>query len=184
MHILYNFIVSKKINKTRIAVIILIALILAGIGIGCALIGIKDFEYIEEYNIVNDKYTFEMSENLGIISWNDETEYIENNSNEVTIIVKHSNHYNTKYYINNEKLHFHCYHDDSKMFEIINNTIEDLKNKKIVNYDKIKIYVYSSKENIKKIKENSKDEGGLILTNPINEDDGLILTNTLEETEE
>lgn len=170
LEILYNFIVSKKTNKTRVAVIILITMILAGISIGSVLIGLRNFESIEKYVITDeryqeDKYTFEMKDDLKITNYTSKIKYIENNSEEVTVIIKHSSHYDTDYSINGNNLLFSCYQNNSKILQMINDLVEDVNNKWIVNYDKVEMYVYSSKENIEKLKENNETKGGLILSN-------------------
>lgn len=149
-------------------------MILVGISIGSVLIGLRKFEPIENYVIANekyteDKYTFDMKDDLKITNYTSQIEYIENDSNEVTVTIKHSNHYDTDYSITGNTIIFSCYQDNSKIIQIFNDLIEDMNNKWIVNYDKVEMYVYSSKENIEKIKGNNKRTGSFILSENVGE---------------
>lgn len=92
-----------------------------------------------------------MTENLSIDTYCN-IEYIENNSNKVTVIYEHSKYYETYYNIINQRIYF--YRGEANIHEIINDTIKDINNKEIKDYSKRKLYVYSSKENIEKIKNN------------------------------
>ncbi len=170
LELFYNFIVSKKCKKTRMALTFLVALVLAGIGIGISIIGFTRFEYIEEaekYQI-EDTYIIQMSDNLSIARWYD-IEYIEDNSNEITVKVKHSKY--TKANISNRNETVYIYHnsDGSKIFESLKEFYNDIQNKKIKNYyTSPKVYVYTSKENIEKIKQNEKEKHNQELEEKIN----------------
>ena len=50
LQILYNFITSKKNNKTRAFILLISSLILAGLGIGLFLVGLTKFNIVEEPN--------------------------------------------------------------------------------------------------------------------------------------
>ena len=153
----YNFIVSKKSKRTRMAISFVVALILAGISIGMILIGVTQFDIISATNIKNeieDVYEYEMSENLSINSWNCSVEYIEVDSSNIKIVIEHSKYSTT--YINkfDDTIEVYCNPDEAKTMELIRDVIKDINNKEIKEYPNPKMYVYASKENIEKIKEN------------------------------
>lgn len=159
LKILYYFIISKKSNKKTIGIIIISALVLIGIGTGAILGGLTQFEYVNANKKV-DEYTFEMTDKLLIWSRYFDIEYVENDLNNITIKFEHPEFYLTNCYMFNDKtyeydkIHLDCYEDNTKKLQAIRGAIADINSKKIRNYEKTKIYVYTSKENQEKIKQN------------------------------
>ncbi len=174
LELCYNFIVSKKSKKGKLAILFLISLVLAGIGIGMTCIGITSFNYIEspeEDNEIEEVYNIEMKDNLSIRHpYN--IEYIETDSNEIKIVVKHSRYYNVEIMNDNavnineilnrddisrenkiiNNIRIFLSEDNNKNMEKIRQVIKDINDKTIKNYSKYKVYVYTSKENIEKIR--------------------------------
>lgn len=156
LEICYNFIVSKKSKKNRMAIIILIALILAGLSIGMVCIGVTEFNYIEEAEYTEEKvYEVDMSNNLSISAWRN-IEFIETESENVKMVIKHSKYFTPKLSDENENMHIYFETEKTEIMQEIRSTIKDINNKEIRDYYNPKIYVYASKENIEKIKENSQ----------------------------
>lgn len=161
----YNFIVSKTSKKNRMAIIFLISLILIGLGSGLVLIGIKDFNFIEEIPndyIVEDTFEFDMTENLSInawrYSWDSGVEYIESDSNKIKVVVKHVKYQRCYYNLDSIKNTINIYgtQDNSMVMNFIRQMIDDINNKEFKNYDYIaETKVYASKENIEKLKQNA-----------------------------
>ena len=162
LELFYNFIVSKKCQKTRMAVTFLAALILAGIGIGTAIIGFTTFEFIdetEEKYQIEDTYTIQMSEELSFYGWYNQIEYIETDSNDINIKIKHSKYSKSSISNRNETVYIHYDSDGSKITEALREFYNDIQNKKIREYyTSPKVYIYTSKENINKIKQNEKEK--------------------------
>lgn len=159
LDLLYNFIVSKKSKKNVMAILFIISIAFAGIGIGMFLIGITKFNYIEDANInneVEDVYNIPMTENLSIIGWNSAIKFVETDSPDIKIVVKHSKYYKTNIYNEKETIELYCAQDDSKVMETIRDIIKDINNKEIKDYYNPTIYVYASKDNIEKMKQNQE----------------------------
>lgn len=154
LEVLYNFIVSKKNNKTRISIMLVAGLLIGGMSIGMILIGATKFDYVEDYDGNEDTYNVPMTENLCIDYWNNGIEYEETDSSDVKIIVKHSKFTRTEIHNENEVIDIYSYQDETKIMEQLRKTIEDINNKQIKGYANPKVYVYASKENIEKIKQN------------------------------
>lgn len=156
LQIIYNFIADKKNYKTRIAILLIGSLVLAGLSIGMILIGTTQFNIIEENNLeVEDTYNIQMTDNLTIGIPEPYIEYIENDSNEVKIVVNHSKYYKTTMENQNEVIYIFGNADNKDFMNKIRNLIKDINNKEIKNYNyDIKIKVYSSKSNIEKMKQN------------------------------
>ncbi len=175
----YNFIVSKKSKKGKLAILFLVSLVLAGMGIGMISIGIANFNYIEnpeENNEIEEVYNMEMKDALPIKHPYD-VEYIETDSSEIKIVVKHSKYYSAEI-INNRamsidevleehaqtgiiidqilgnSMEIYVSPNNTKKGDMIRQTIKDINNKEIKDYSNYKVYVYTSKENIKTIREN------------------------------
>ena len=88
---LYNFIVDKKIDKNKVGGIGLISIVMCGIGIGISLIGITQFDIINDPD--SDSYVekiieIDMEDEMFIYEAN--TEYIVSDIENVKIVVKHS----------------------------------------------------------------------------------------------
>ena len=160
LQILYNFITSKKNNKTRIFILLISSLILAGLGIGLFLVGLTKFNIVEEPNTnteVEETYNMQMTDNLSISGWNNNINYIETDSNEVKIVIQHSEYYKINLDNYNEILYIYTYQDNTKSMNLIRNVINDINNKEIKNYyNNPLIYVYTSKNNIEKMKQNKQ----------------------------
>lgn len=155
LEVLYNFIISKKSKKSRIAIILIIALLLAGIGIGMFCIGITEFDYI--YNLENAEETVfgvQMADDLSINYWNN-VEYIETEIANIKIVVKHPNHLEAYAKNDNEVINIGYRQKNENIMQEIRDSINDINNKKIRNYYPT-VYVYASKENIEKLISNGK----------------------------
>lgn len=89
-----------------------------------------------------------------------DVEYIENELDNITIRFECPEFCATNYSMQRGKkynyieISFDCYKDDTKIIQSFNSFIEDVNAKRIRKYERTKIYVFTSKENIKKIKQN------------------------------
>lgn len=158
LELCYNFIVNRKTKKNIMAILFIISLFLVGASIGFICIGITNFNYIENSEINNEieeVYNIEMRDNLSINSWRN-IEYIETDSKEVKVVVKHSKYYNINMINDRGNIYFAYTQDDTKIMEGIRQSIKDINNKEIKDYSSYTVYVYSSKSNLEKIEKNQK----------------------------
>ena len=164
LELFYNFIVSKKSKKTRMAISFVISLVLAGFSIGMILIGITNFNYITNNffsrdsnikNVIEDVYEYEMSENLSMnyIVYN--VKYVETDSNKVKIVVKHSKYIETDMMEYDETLEVQCRQSNNSTMELIRDKIKEINNREIIEEPYPEVYVYSSKANIEKMQKNT-----------------------------
>lgn len=159
LHILYNFIVNKKSKKNVFAIIFIVSLLIAGVGIGLACVGMTDFNYIEDAYKVEDVYTTEMIEGLKI-----ETAYyraivrhVETNSDEIKIVVNHSK-YDKIDFVKVSPNHIAIHWDNNAgEMENIRDIIKDINNKEIKIQDRSlpEIEIRTSKSNFDKIQKAS-----------------------------
>lgn len=162
---LYNFIVSKKSHKSRMAILFLISLVLIGVGVSTFMIGATRFDYtkeITEGHIVKDTYLFEMTDDLVIIPWEysylDEPEYVEVDSGEVTVEIEHSKFYSTNISTEGNIIKLYGSNDETKYMELIRDIIDDVNNRKIRDIQYFAdTKIYASKENIEKLKSNREN---------------------------
>jgi len=163
LKILFNFIISKNNKKHIIAIELIISLILAGISIGLIFIGITKFNYIENSEInteIEDVYITQMREKFYISNYVSEyfnLEYVETESPEIKIAVKHSRYYKVNFIEDSNVVYIHYTDDTTKIMEMVRNIINDINNKQNVKYDIPTIYVYASKDNIEKMQQNERN---------------------------
>ena len=154
LELFYNFIISKKSKKSRMAISFVVSLILAGISIGMILIGITKFNYITDSNaknVIEDVFEYDMSENLSMNYLAYNTEYIETDSNNVKIVVKHSKYIETDMIEYDETLEVQCRQSSNSTMELIRDKIKEINNREIIEEPYPEVYIYSSKANIEKM---------------------------------
>lgn len=159
LHILYNFIVNKKSKKHLFAIIFIVSLLLAGVGIGLICVGMTDFNYIEDTYKVEGIYTTEMVEGLKI-----ETAYyraivrhVETDSDDVKVVVNHSRYDKIDFVkVSPNHIAIHWDYNTGEM-ESIRDIIKDFNNKEIKIQDRSlpEIEIHTSKSNFDKIQKAS-----------------------------
>lgn len=157
--LLYNFIISKKNKKSKLFTSFLISLVLFGSGIGIISIDILNFDYIDNINDINYCEEFEiitMEEDMLFEDYYGVIEYVEENRNDIKIVYKHSKYYDI--IRNNEGKITYFYHtiniDNLEFFKVF---LNDFNDSKLIDYSRYKIIIYTSKENILKLKQNKQD---------------------------
>ena len=154
----YNFIVSKKTNKTKRAVMFISALVIAGISIGLICIGVTQFNFVEdtEGNSIEEVYEIKMADNLLFNVYGSAIKYVETDSDKIKIVVEHSKYYDVHFIESTEtRKSVHCFKDNTKFVEFIRDIIKDINNKEIKDYSIPMTHIYTSKENIQRILKNN-----------------------------
>lgn len=156
--IIYNFIISRKNKKNTISLIFITSIILLGIGIGISTTSILEFNIITDINSKNysiEEYILPMNNNLKIKNYYGEIEYIESNNNDIKIeIIKPEPFTIELYEYDVNSYYFNQYIKEDKIIDILKLIIKDINNKELVDYSNHKISIYTTKENIKILKEN------------------------------
>ena len=163
LYSIYNFIMSRSSKKGRVAIGFLSSLVTLGIGIAFIVFGVSNIDYID--NIENEKYytleykTLEMSEDLIFESyWYGGIEYIPSENEDIKIEIRHSNYVDwdlveteesTNRYVIQSSLK-----DDISEMDMYRVALNDIKDLKIVNYGICKVKVYTTEENIEKLRAN------------------------------
>lgn len=156
--ILFNFIINKKNKAKRILITFITSLLVCGIGVGITLIGLTNFNYIDDINneiYLQDELIIPMENDLKIYNItyynNEHIEYIEEDIKDIKIIYKHTKDYKLEKekYLNN--IYLRIINTNNNIPSITKEILTDINNKKIINYSKNKIYIYTSKENIEKL---------------------------------
>lgn len=158
--ILLNFVFNRQ-NKKKIMIwTFLISLIIAGIGSGLMFIGSLDFEISDGKEImITQSVEVEMHDNLVIsnIIEND-IEYIETNNQKIKIEYLLNKHSSSTYdlYDNAEYKQLYIYSENPEIFKMIKESINYLNDKKLLNQNSqlSDIKIYTTKENIEKIRAN------------------------------
>ena len=155
--VLYNFIINKKNNKRVLFISFILSLMIIGISSGFCMIGIKDFNYKSVLNsdkIKTTKYEYDTFDNI-FFNYPDDTDYIESELSNIVVEIKHSkNALVNKYEYEDGQVQLYVNYNDFHFFKLVNDIIDDINNKEIINYDDFEIKIYASKENIDKLKQN------------------------------
>ena len=156
LDIIYKFIVNVKVKKSLVGIILISSVFLGGISLGLVTISFKDFKVLKEYNSKYMSITEEKIDlNNGFIYDNGNVQYIETDSKDVKVEYEHASYCEVKSYK-------YFYNIECDNFNDLNKFIRMINDKVIVSPDYLKIKVYASKENMKKLKENKeKYEKGL-----------------------
>lgn len=81
--------------------------------------------------------------------------YIETDLDKVKIVVKHSKYVETSINEYDETLEIECRPTSTSTMEIVRDTIKEINNKEIIEPSYPEVYIYSSKENIEKMQNNT-----------------------------
>lgn len=155
-----NFVFNRKNDKKKMIWSFIISLVMFGVGIGLVIVGALNFEYIENDKSIlkTDYMEIDMKDNLIFGYHYPEVKYIESNNDNIKI------EYTLNKYceINHSDLSdnvFHMWASCENPIKLIKEVINNFNNKKIVsiNNQLQDVKVYTTKENIDKLKKNYKD---------------------------
>lgn len=169
LEFIYNLIFDRKYILNRIFIIFIISISLMGIGIGLSFVSISEFSYIDSYYNDKNSYMIEMDDNLllDFIKYNTDNIVIDDSLNNIKIDI--SNNllydiylYNYMSYNGNRDYNIYDISYNVNELELYKDIINNLRNKKIVNYDNdiydMKIYV--SRNNLLILKKNINHYNG------------------------
>ena len=173
LELFYNFIINKKSKKTRMAISFVIALILAGISIGMILIGITEFNIVEDNSssfTMKEVYEYDMTENLSLDFYKCAYKFIETDSDKVKIIVKHTEFSEVGIYNEHDVIGIYCNSDSEKIIDLIKTIIKDLNNKELRDYPGCaEVTICASKDNIETLIQNEIKKYELSIENELAE---------------
>ena len=155
LNLIYNFLKSIK-SRTKVLLIIFISsLILVGLGGGLFCIGLLDFKFIDGNDnptLIQTTEVLKMSDDLFIDHWS-RVEFVESSNNDLKIVYTHPSFYKVQYVEEgNNGIWFNDY--DVDVVLAIKSFIDNFNDKKLIAYNPYSITVYTTKENIDKLKEN------------------------------
>lgn len=157
--LILNFVFSRKNDKKKIIYSFIVSIIFVGIGSGLVFIGSLNFNYYkdDESMLKVGKIEYEMNDNLLFTALYDNTEieYIESNNSNVLLEYKINKSCEINYFDENK---VHLWGECQNPIKLANAFFKNLNHKKITPIDcSIKsIKVYTTKENIEKLKKNEE----------------------------
>lgn len=153
--IIFNFVTNHKINTTLYGKIFLISLLSFGVGTGLVFVDLPNYKMvnsIENSDYITEEKTIPMQEDL--VLDHRYINYLEPSTDtDLRIVTSHSKVYDTKIDIIDNYLYINVQGKDNP-FQAINTIIKDINNKKIVDYSNQEIKIYTTAENIAKLKAN------------------------------
>lgn len=168
LYIAYYFIASKKIKIKFVFITFIIGLVILGSSCGIMISELSKYEILDELPesavMTSKKYEYDMTEELfldtRIYSYYNNIEYKIDNTleNKVQINLEYYDKY-VNYEIKENEPYLYVALVDSNYTKLFDEVVNNLKSKKIYNYDKYNkqnIIITASETNIKKMKENEK----------------------------
>lgn len=163
IELIFDLIFSRKVKSTKVLITIITGIILCGAGIGVTSLELTEYSYINKMPPQAQKLSiikeFEMKDDLKIINYgySDINYVVDKNIKNIKIEVN--------YY--NESIKPLIYEDEALIridneaeeidFSMVNIIIDNLKNKKIYNYEtyyNYEVKIYANEKNINKLKTN------------------------------
>lgn len=158
LNIIYRFIVNQKTKKNPLAITFLISLITLGIGIGLtitSILNLKITDNLEHQSYNKIEYNIPMTEDTYINSYYKEIEYIESNNQDIKLVINKTDYFTiTLHEYPNNNYNFHYELSKENFPKLINQTIKDINNKEFIDYSNYEIKIYTTKDNINKLKQN------------------------------
>ncbi len=155
LDIIYNFVVNRKIKKLMLFIIFISSLVGIGIGFGLCFISGINFNISTDYSVKEEEY-LDMNDDMIIMNaWADDIEYIIEDRDNIRIEIYHSDFFVKDIDKDDNYIHVGIDNNYDNVMEIIRKEIEDINDKKIVNYNSYKVKIYASSDNINKIKDNN-----------------------------
>ncbi len=146
IHLFYCFINNRKYSYKFVERVLLSSIITLGLGIGISLYSLAHFDY--KVDKVEEEIIVPMNDNIKGTWYHI---YQVENRNDLRIVSTHSKYYKLFYDENtNDLYNDYIYEDRYKEFK---NIITDLNNKKIIDYRTDYITIYTSQENIDKLRQ-------------------------------
>lgn len=136
---------------------------LIGLGVGCSFItiGLSNVNFLSDVekssNFIKEEKLLSMSDNLVIDVRNlDDINYIESDISDVRVEIWHSKFYDIdiRDYHNDNKHLIHWGSNYSNCLNVLRSYVKDINNLEFIDYTKIKVNIYASKNNISKLQEN------------------------------
>lgn len=155
INILFNFIISHKIIWKLLFIMFISSLLVLGSGIGMTAIGFTKFDLVEDYSVVDEKI-IPMEEDYFVHERYDgnELEFVESENSDLRITVSHAKDMYSNIEVVDNNIHAYAYTDFDNVFEVIRGQLDEINKMKIHNYDRYKVTIYTTKENIETLKNN------------------------------
>ncbi|MBR6949761.1 MAG: helix-turn-helix domain-containing protein [Bacilli bacterium] len=155
LSVLFNFIIGHKNKFGLIFISFIISLLILGSGIGCASIGFTKFDFVEDYSVVDEKI-IPMRDNYIVHERYDgnELKFVESDNSDLRITISHATNMYSSVDVNDNYINAYAYSNYDNVFEVIRGQLDEINKMKIHNYNRYKVTIYTTKENIEILKNN------------------------------
>ncbi len=154
LYILFYFIFSRKIKWKIVFITFIGSLIIFGTGCGMGFIGFSEFKFLKDKSIESTE-VISMNDHLIIPNYRvEKLKFVETDFNDIKIVAHHSNYYQLVVEKEDNFIHIYLgykYEDTLKQFR---SQLQNINKKELIDYDSYEITIYTSIENIKKLKDN------------------------------
>jgi hypothetical protein len=146
LELLYNFIVNRKLSKTRVFIVSILSVVILGLGLGTSVMSFNSFEYLNEQNVDNIKDIYKIDMNNELYLGFHSVTYVEKDIKNIEIDIEHSKYFDVDFYEYENSVGSYSYTSFKVSMDLIKKIIKDINDKKIINYDdSYKVIVYANK---------------------------------------
>lgn len=153
----YNFIFNHKSKKKRLAIIFLLSLIIFGASIAIIPMSATKYEFIKsndnEYYIQKEQI-IEMKPNTTFIETH-RIKYIEENRKDIRLVLNYTKYEEYEIDEYNGEYRIYIYFKGEESLNLVKDILKMINKKEVLYNTQDEILIYTSKENIEKLKENS-----------------------------
>lgn len=162
LDVIYSFIANKK-SKKKNGLAFICSLIFIGVGFALITLGITKIEYINDIDnsdyYITTEEVIDMNKSLVFTDYYNmiDINYIASNNSNIKIEYKHSKYYDLV--LNQDKENnFNVISISNSLnaddLKLVKAYVNDLKNLKVIDYNQTEVNIYTTQENIDKLKEN------------------------------
>ena len=154
--LIFDFIINRKPRFRVLITSFIISLILFGTGSGLSVSWIKDIKVINSYDekhIIRDVIEYNMEDDL-YLNIGSRIKYIESDNNNIKIEYDHTKYIDIDFYKNNNMIDYNYGITETDTTNMIKDVLSSFNEKVIFDPYYLNINVYTTKENIEKLKNN------------------------------
>lgn len=150
---LYNFVFGRKINKKLLIYTFVSSVVAIGVGIGMFILGLFFFDTVDLNDVSYcEKEIILKSDRLDYVDY-DNVVFVSNDSDDIRIVLRSSKYYDYHFYVDiYKRLRLYGDVDGDNLFEFVHTLVDDINERRLVDYSDYQIIIYTSQDNIDRLR--------------------------------
>lgn len=150
---LYNFVFGRKINKKLLIYTFVSSVVAIGVGIGMFILGLFFFDTVDLNDAsFSEKEIILKSDRLDYVDY-DNVVFVPNDSDDIRIVLRSSKYYDYHFYVDiYKRLMLYGDVDGDNLFEFVHTLVDDINERRLVDYSDYQIIIYTSQDNIDRLR--------------------------------